>query len=111
MARLWLQFLDEIGKTTEQIPDPELQSEPVIAKALDLMQVSAFNEAELQAYHHSLDEWRSFHTLMDDTLAKGKAEGKAEGIEAVAKAMKQKGLPIEVIADVTGLSLTVIAGL
>jgi len=109
MTRLWLQFLEEIGKTPEQIPDPELQSEPAIAKALDLMQVSAFNEAELQAYHHSLDEWRSFHTLMDDTLAKGKAEGLAEG-EAngkaeVAKALKAQGIDSSVISAATGLSL------
>ena len=111
MTSLWLRFLAEIGTTTEQIPDPQMQSEAPIAKAMDLMQVSAFNEAELSAYHHSLDEWRSFKTLMKDERAEGKAEGKAEGVLAVARALKAQGIDVAVIAAATGLASAEIAAL
>jgi predicted transposase/invertase (TIGR01784 family) len=37
-------------------------------------------------------------------LKKGKLEGKAEGILQVAKKMKAKGVSVDVISEVTGLS-------
>jgi predicted transposase/invertase (TIGR01784 family) len=112
MATLWLRFLNEIGKTTEQIPAPELQSEPDIAEAMQLMEVSAFNEQELYAYHHSLDEWRSYRTLITDShqigeakgVVKGKAEGKVERALEIAKSLKSQGIATAVISTATGLS-------
>jgi len=48
-------------------------------------------------------------------LAKGKAEGKAEGLAegklATARKMKEKGLAVEMIAEVTELSLETIESL
>lgn len=123
MASLWLRFMNEIGQDNEQIPDPQLQSEPNIAKAMELMQVSAFNDAELAAYAHDLDEWRSTRTLLKDHHAQGVAEGKAEGLAegeakgelkaktTVAKALKAQGIDSSVIAAATGLSLAEIAEL
>lgn len=103
-AGLWLKFLNEIGSTAEQTPDAQLSTEPEIVEALGLMQVSAFNEAELRAYNHSLDEWRTHKALMHDSKAEGKAEGKVEGIQVVAKTMKSKGMDAATIAELTGLS-------
>jgi predicted transposase/invertase (TIGR01784 family) len=123
MTSLWLRFLNEIGQDNEQIPDPQLQSEPSIAKAMELMQVSAFNDSELAAYAHDLDEWRSTRTLLKDHHALGKAEGLAEGevkgraegevhaTNKVAKAFKAQGIDPSVIAAATGLSLAEIAKL
>jgi predicted transposase/invertase (TIGR01784 family) len=116
MTHLWLRFLNEIGKTTEQIPDPQLQNEADIARAMELMQVSAFTEDDLYAYQHSLDEWRSYKSLLTDSwaegmekgMAEGMEKGKAEGILAVAIAMKLKGLDSATIAEMTGLSEAVI---
>jgi predicted transposase/invertase (TIGR01784 family) len=113
MTSLWLRFMNEIGQDNEQIPDPQLQSEPSIAKAMELMQVSAFNDSELAAYAHDLDEWRSTRTLLKDHHALGKAEGKAEGLAegelkaktTVAQALKAQGIDSTVIAAATGLSL------
>jgi predicted transposase/invertase (TIGR01784 family) len=119
MTSLWLRFLNEIGQDNEQIPDPQLQSEPSIAKAMELMQVSAFNDSELAAYAHDLDEWRSTRTLLKDHHALGKAEGLAEGevkgeLKAkitVAQALKAQGIDSSVITAATGLSLAEIATL
>jgi hypothetical protein len=61
-------------------------------------QISTFNGAELRAYNHSLDEWRTHKALMHDKKAEGKAE--------VVKAMKQKGNGyIATIAELTGLGI------
>jgi predicted transposase/invertase (TIGR01784 family) len=101
MASLWLRFMNEIGQTTEQVPDPEMQNDPDIAKAMELMEVSAFNEQELAAYNHSLDEWRTTSILFKGSREEGKAEGKLE----IAKAMKQKSMDARVIAELTGLAV------
>jgi predicted transposase/invertase (TIGR01784 family) len=120
MASLWLRFLNEIGQTSEQIPDPQLQNEPDIAKAMALMQVSAFNDQELAAYNHSLDEWRTTNILLKGEREEGKVEGIAEGkavgkVEGkaerefeIAKALKAQGIALEVIATTTGLTADVI---
>jgi predicted transposase/invertase (TIGR01784 family) len=86
---------------------------------MELMQVSAFNDSELAAYAHDLDEWRSTRTLLKDHHALGKAEGKAEGLAegelkaktTVAQALKAQGIDSTVIAAATGLSLPEIAKL
>jgi predicted transposase/invertase (TIGR01784 family) len=111
MASLWLRFINEIGQTTEQIPDPLMQSEPDIAKAMALMQVSAFNEQELAAYNHSLDEWRTTSILMKGKLEEGEAKGKAKRELEIAKALKAQGVEAAVIAAATGLAAGDIAQL
>lgn len=107
MAALWLRFMNEIGQTNEQIPAPELQSEPDIAKAMELMQVSAFNDQELAAYNHSLDEWRTTNLVFKGERAEGKAEGALE----IAKSLKSQGIATAVITTATGLTAAEIAKL
>jgi predicted transposase/invertase (TIGR01784 family) len=117
MASLWLRFINEIGQTNEQMPDPLMQNEPAIAKAMALMEVSAFNEQELAAYNHSLDEWRTTSILFKGSreegeaaglakgLAKGLAQGEAKRAIEIAMVMKQKGMDASVIAELTGLAV------
>jgi predicted transposase/invertase (TIGR01784 family) len=100
MMRLWLRFLNEIGSTTEQTPDIELQNQADISKAMDLMQVSAFNEAELNAYNHSLDEWRTTKLLLNNKLFEGCSQRELE----IAKALKLQGVNAAVIMAATALT-------
>ncbi|MEN9670574.1 MAG: hypothetical protein RL018_851 [Pseudomonadota bacterium] len=83
MASLWLRFLNETGNGSnifsQQTPAPQLQNEPDIAKALELMEVAAFSDADIAAYDKSLDAWRTHSTIVFDLTAKGKAIGLAEG--------------------------------
>jgi predicted transposase/invertase (TIGR01784 family) len=37
--------------------------------------------------------------------AEGRAEGRAEGLSEVAKAMKAKGIDVNIIAEVTGITV------
>jgi predicted transposase/invertase (TIGR01784 family) len=107
MARLWLRFMNEIGDSGLQIPDPSLTEIPEIAQALELMEESALSPAELAGYHHSLDEWRTTVTIKHDAHTKGKEEATI----AIALALKAQGVDTTVIMAATGLSAADVAGL
>ncbi len=115
MAVLWLRFLTEIGSSTTE-PPAELQRDPAIRKALEEVRVSAFTEKELLAYDKFWDSVRVEKTLQHDSFqdgleagleagrVEGRAEGRAEGRMDVAKAMLQRGMDIQTIAELSGLT-------
>ena len=123
MQALWLRFLTEIDGRTREIPQ-ELLDNPEIKKAVDQIEQSAFNDAQLLGYDEFWDAVRVEKTLVSDALkegmekglAKGRAEGLVEGqakgraegernkqIE-IARKMKQAGMDAETIARLTGLA-------
>ena len=123
MQALWLRFLTEIDGRTCEIPQ-ELLDNPEIKKAVDQIEQSAFNDAQLLGYDEFWDAVRVEKTLVSDALkegmekglAKGRAEGLVEGqakgraegernkqIE-IARKMKQAGMDAETIARLTGLA-------
>ena len=119
MAVLWLRFLTEIGGDTTEVP-AELANDPAIGKALEEVRVSAFTQAELLAYDRFWDGVRVEKTLQYDSfaegreegleegLAKGRAEGRAEGEkeakEKMALNLLSLGVPLDKIAQASGLS-------
>ena len=98
---LWLRFMQEINHHT-RTPPTELCAVPEINEALRLVEESAYNEAELNAYDWYLDAVRTEKTLMNDRYRKG--EDKAR--HAIAKNMLVKGCEIALIAECTGLTET-----
>ena len=127
MQALWLRFLTEIDGRTREIPQ-ELLDNPEIKKAVDQIEQSAFNDAQLLGYDDFWDAVRVEKTLVSDALkegmekgmkegraegrAEGHAEGRAEGIAEgkrnnqleIARKMKEMGMTADVIAQVTGLA-------
>ena len=118
MQVLWLRFLTEISEQTRDVPQ-ELLDNPEVSKALTEVEESAFTEAELEGYDKFWDTIRVECTLVNSALrrykeglaegeakgmAKGMAEGKTEGKTEVARNLKQMGLPVEAIAQATGLT-------
>lgn len=124
MAVLWLRFLTEINRKTDEAPAELLENEAT-RKALSLVEKSAMTEAQLHAYDKF---WMAvtdeagflearYHRGMTEGLEKGRAEGmekgRAEGrAEGVAKAnrehackMKALNMPDEIISQITGLSM------
>lgn len=121
MHVLWLRYLTEIGEQTREVPE-ELLSEPAINKALNVLEESGFNDAELAGYEKFWDGVSVEKTLYNSGMRKGLAEGlekgKAEGLaegeargEARGKTeerrrmaieMKQSGMPTEQIVRYTG---------
>ena len=65
-------------------------------------------ERYMREYEDSLKAYRdiknSLDTAKEEGRAEGREEGRAEGIAMVAKMMYAKGMDIDVIASMTGLS-------
>lgn len=126
MAVLWLRFLTEINTKTEEAP-AELLENPDTAKALKILERSAYTEGQLIAYDRFWDAVYRERVFYDDGfikgkiegrdegLAEGRAEGRAEGIKEAnrenARRMKADGMPAELIAKYTGLTVEAVNSL
>ena len=118
MAVLWLRFLTEINTKTEEAP-AELLANPDTAKALKILERSAYTEGQLIAYDRFWDAVYRERVFYDDGFNKGKLEGRSEGraegrdertIE-IARRMKAKGMCVEEIAEMTDLPIEEISRL
>ena len=146
MMVLWLRFLTEIDRNTEEAP-AELLENPETAKALQILEKSAYNEDELRAYEYYWDAvynergairhgfkqglaqghaqgmaeghaqgMAEGHAQgMAEGHAQGMAEGHADGVEENkrdnALRMKADGMPAELIAKYTGLTVEAVNSL
>ncbi|MCX6880655.1 MAG: Rpn family recombination-promoting nuclease/putative transposase [Verrucomicrobia bacterium] len=125
MADLWLRFLTEIESETETVPAALLDN-PFTKEALAQVQESAFTKPELLAYDRYWDSIRMEVSLVSGARREGHQEGHQKGLneglqkgaqdlllakQAMALAMKAKGLPLADIAEITGLSASEVAKL
>ena len=112
MAVLWLRFLTEINRKTDEAPAELLENEAT-RKALSLVEKSAMTEAQLHAYDKF---WMAvtdeagflearYHRGMTEGLEKGRAEGGAKANREHACKMKALNMPDEIISQITGLSM------
>ncbi|WP_295342496.1 Rpn family recombination-promoting nuclease/putative transposase [uncultured Prevotella sp.] len=80
----------------------------IFTKLFDADAIARFSPTELREYEDSLKAYRdiknSLDTAKEEGRAEGREEGRAEGIAMVAKMMYAKGMDIDVIASMTGLS-------
>lgn len=121
----WLYFIKNL-EDFQQIPT--IFKENVFVEAFEKAAIANFRQAELDSYEASLKIFRDNKAVFDyaketaynegreEGMAKGREEGIAKGIEQgieqgrkdalieMAKAMKLKGLPVQTIAELTGLS-------
>ena len=85
-------------------------------KLFDAAAVARFTPTELREYEDSLKAYRDIKNSLDtakeqgreegmeEGLAKGREEGRAEGIALVAKMMYDKGMDVDAIASMIGMS-------
>ena len=78
MAVLWLRFLTEINEHTKEV-DKELLSDDNVAKAVSLVEESAYSDAELWAIDRYWDSVSRERTALSEKYLKGEAKGRAEG--------------------------------
>ncbi|MES2943152.1 MAG: Rpn family recombination-promoting nuclease/putative transposase [Pseudomonadota bacterium] len=116
MQVLWLRFLNEVGEDGV-VPDAEMTGNADIASALELVEVAAFSDTELDAYHAGLDHRRVETSILGDAeakglakgleqgLAEGEAKGKIEGIAQLVRTMSANGMPAAQISQMTQLPL------
>ena len=115
MQVLWLRFLTEINKKTEEVPQ-ELLDNPEISKAIRLVEESAFTREQLLGYDMFWDRVRRDKDMADELReTKEKLEETTEQLKKekrdTARRMKTKGYAVEDIAEITGLTAEEIEGL
>ena len=103
MAVLWLRFLTEINAKTEEAP-AELLENPATAKALKILERSAYTEGQLIAYDRFWDAVYRERVFYDDGFKKGEAKGRDQRTLEIARKMKGKGNSVEEISEMTDLS-------
>ena len=124
MQVLWLRYLTEIDGYMETVPQ-ELLDIPEINKAMEVVEESAYTPEQPLGYDKLWDIIRTENTLyssgvrqglekgMEQGLEKGREVGRLEGRKegqkdekiANARKMKSYGLALEMIADITGLTI------
>ena len=136
MQVLWLRFLTEIGESTKTAPR-ELVEDPHVNQALEILEESAYNEAEMYAYDRFWDyasreatkeaEMKAALANLDAAVARADAE-KTRADAAIARAdaaeeklhqdklqtarnLKAMNLAVGQIAEATGLAADEIAAL
>lgn len=102
---------------------PVTATAPGLAEARERLRIASLSDAERRAYDRDMENIRYQRSViktgyvegMEKGMEKGRAEGLAEGITqekvANARGFKAAGVPAEVIAEVTGLSVEEIAAL
>ena len=80
----------------------------VFQRLEDIVDIASLSKEDRIKYDESIKTYRDNLVTEAYALQKGRTEGRAEGfLEANrrnARAMKAKGLPMELIAEITGLS-------
>ncbi len=99
MMVLWLRFLTEINEKTYD-PAPELKEDALIKKALNLVEHSAYTDKELADYDKFWDIVRTENTLIASSEKKGERNKAIE----IARNLKQYGMSVAEISQMTSLS-------
>lgn len=112
-ADCWLYIIKNLVKLDER---PQRFRDKVFERFFHVAEIARFTPQERASYESSLKIMRDYNNTVRDAeylgIKKGKAEGRAEGIEegAMSKAieiainLKNSGMPVDRIADITGLT-------
>jgi len=112
---LWMRYFTEMTERT-RVPAPELLADPDIAKAIGLLEVINYNDAELYLYDKYWDAvsieatwkgigWRDGKKEgVEEGLAKGREQGREERTFQLARNMLAKGIAPDIVAEITGLA-------
>ena len=118
MQILWLRFLTEIDEKLRIAP-ADLLDNPQTSQALEILEESAYSEAEMLDYDRYWDQVRRDKALRDDLdaaiaerdaatakldAATAKLDAATEKLRQTVCGLKKIGMPVEQIANVTGLN-------
>jgi len=106
LHELWLRFLTEINEDTKEVPKELLENEE-IREAIEYMKEAAFSKDEKLTYDQNKIDVLTARGMLSSAKQEGKAEGLAEGKEKVikiAKNLKNSGMPLEQISEMTDLT-------
>lgn len=101
----WLYFIKHL-EDFQNIP--AIFKDEIFTQAFEKAEIAKFGQAELDSYENSLKYYRDIKGAIDTAFGDGKMEGRIEGKEEgkmeIAKKLKLRGLLMEDIAELTGLS-------
>lgn len=109
----WMFVLKNLARLMER---PAALQERVFNRLFEAAEIAKFSPEKLYAYEESLKVYRDWNNVIDTAIQKGEAIGEAKGIakgiaegeqikaKAIARNLKNIGLPITEIATATGLS-------
>jgi hypothetical protein len=100
---LWLRYLSEIKNATETI-SPELFEVQEIREAIELLQESAYSKSEMATYNKYWDSISVERTLLGDSYAEGKIDGKIEEMEFMVINGFKAGGSIEFLSSMAQIS-------
>ncbi|WP_253302396.1 Rpn family recombination-promoting nuclease/putative transposase [Wolbachia endosymbiont of Psylliodes chrysocephala] len=105
----WVYFFRYADETSEEELEKIIGSDVIIKKAYEELNRFNWSEKEFIAYEQEikriLDEQAVLAQKLDDATEKGREEGKKQAKIAVAKNSLKAGVSIDVIAEITGLSI------
>ena len=103
MQVLWLRFLTEIDENTREVPE-ELLENPDVKRAVEIVEESAYSEAEMYAYDKFWDAIRVEQAFVDEAEIRFNI-GIDKGKQDTARKLKAMNvMTIEQIAEATGLT-------
>lgn len=94
----WLYFIKHL-EDFQTIPS--IFSDEVFTNAFEKAEIAKFEQNDLDKYEYSLKIYRDLKGVIDTAFGEGKIEGKLE----VARALKLKGISIQEITELTGLTI------
>ena len=97
----WLYAIRNLATLMER---PAALQEAVFTRLFDQAEIAKFNPQDRMNYEESLKDYRDMYSVMKTQLKKGRAEGRAEEKLANARALKDNGVPLDVIARSLGLN-------
>ncbi len=97
----WLFVLKNLEDLTKR---PAALQEKVFKKLFKQAEIANYSDEEYTEYEDSLKIYRDLKNCIDTSFSDGKAEGREEEKIEMARAMKQKGIEIATITEVSGLS-------
>jgi len=102
----WLYVLRNLNKL-ERLP--EKTKESIFEKFFEVAKIAKFTPTEQDEYHESLKNYWDLNGVIDtargDGWKGGKEEGRKEEKIETARKMKNKGISIEDISEITGLTV------
>ena len=104
----WMFVLKNLATLLDR---PAALQERVFKRLFETAEIARFSESEIRDYEESLKNLRDLGNVLNTAKEEGRKEGRKEGIETMALRMRDDGMPLEVIAKYTGLSVEEIQNL
>jgi predicted transposase/invertase (TIGR01784 family) len=105
MIEKWAYYFKHADETSEKELHEIFEQDVIIRRAYEELNRFSWNEEELLAYEEVLKKDMDYEASMEKKFDEGKAEGKAERDNEIARNMLKKGIPVETISEVTGISI------